>query len=168
MAKEEERKPVKYFDQIAGWAKHPGSRSLYYLFLPVFFFGFLGTIWMIPFPEIDFLKENGYHIYLNWASFLIAILIYCYLKIVPMLSYMVLLSIGAMSYLIVQLEYYEQNGGIAAWMIFLLLFLISLLILWVGTRAEENKPSLQQFLMFLFVGPLWVWHLVFKYFKIKH
>lgn len=168
MAKEEVREVNKHFIEINSWAINPQSRMLYYLFIPIFFFGLLGCIWMIPFPELAFLKSRGYDIYLNWASIFIAVLIYIYLKLVPMLSYMVLISIGFMSYLIVQLEYYEQAGGLAAWIIFLILFLIGLSGLWLGTQSEQKKPSSAQFLKFLSLSPLWAWHLIFSKFKIKH
>jgi hypothetical protein len=168
MAKEEVKEVNRNFIEINSWAKNPQIRILYYLFIPIFFFGLLGSIWMIPFPEIAFLKSRGFDIYLNWASIFIAVLIYIYLKLVPMLSYMILLSIGLMSYLIVQLEYYEQAGGTAAWIIFFVLFLIGLTVLWLGTRSEPNKPSTTQFFKFLGLGPMWVWHIIFTKFKIKH
>ncbi len=168
MAEESVRKVDRYFAGFAGWSQHSGSRTLYYLFIPVFFFGLLGLIWMIPFPEIALLKKYGYHLFVNWASIFIAILIYYYLRLIPMLSYMVLLSIGVMSYLIVQLEYREQAGGSAVWLICLVLMLVSLLILWIGSRLETKPPSIREFLSFLVHGPIWLWHLLFEKLRIRH
>lgn len=168
MAEENKVKAERYFGEIAGWSHHPGSRALYYLFIPLFSFGLLGLIWMIPFPEIALLKKYGYDIFLNWASIFIAIVIYYYLRLIPLLSYMVLLSIGLMSYLIVQLEYQEQAGGQAVWLICLVLMLLSLLILWIGTKFEKNPPSFGQFLRFLVHGPVWLWHLLFRKLNVRH
>jgi len=168
MAEDNKSRAFRYFAEIEGWSKHPGSRALYYLFIPVFFFGLLGLIWMIPFPEIGLLKKYGYHIFLNWASIYIAIVIYYYLRLIPLLSYMVLLSIGVMSYLIVQLEYQEMAGGPAVWLVCLVLMLISLFSLWIGTRIEKNSPSGRQFLSFLLHGPVWLWHLIFKKLNVRH
>lgn len=148
MAGKDLRKADQYFSEIEGWSKHPGSRALYYLFIPIFFFGLLGLIWMIPFPEIALLKKYGYHIFVNWASIYIAIVIYYYLRLIPLLSYMVLLSIGVMSYLIVQLEYQEMAGGPAVWLICLVLMLISQFILWIGTRMENTPPTPDSFSVF--------------------
>ena len=41
--------------------------------LTLAFFGIMGLIWMIPFPQFDFLVKMNAHTFLNWGSFF-----YCY------------------------------------------------------------------------------------------
>lgn len=138
------------------------------IFMPMLLFGLMTMIWMIPFPEIAFLKKHGYHIFLNWGSFFIALLIYFYLKLAPTLSYFVLLSIGVMSFLIVQLEYWEKDGGPAVWLVGFLIFAISLIMLYWGAQKEVKRPDLTQFLKTVLIGPIWLWHFVFKRFKLRY
>src|SRR5690606_7015668 len=80
-----------------------GSEFVYILSIILLFFGIMGLIWMIPFPELDFLVSLNMQNFLNWGSFYIAIVIYFYLRLAPTLSYAVLFTIGVMSFLIVQL-----------------------------------------------------------------
>lgn len=162
-----EVRPVdRYFAEFAQLSQHPGHRAVQYLLIPVFSFALLGLIWMIPFPEIAFLKKHGYHIFLNWGSFFIAIVVYYYLRLAPTLSYAVLASIGVMSYLIVQLEYIEQGGGPAVWAVCALLLVSSLVLLWIASRAESRPVPFRSFLRLLAHGPIWLWHFVFIKLKI--
>lgn len=158
----------RYFAEFDSWSQHSGNRSLQYLFIPIFSFAVLGLIWMIPFPEIQFLKKHGYDIFLNWASIFIAIVIYYYLKLVPTLSYAVLVSIGVMSYFIVQLEYWEQRGGPAVWIVCLALLILSFAVLWIGHQKEEKPAPFTSFLKLLAHGPIWLWHFAFKSLKLPY
>lgn len=161
--KPEPLRPVEeHFALLSRYSAHPGNRALQYLFIPVFSFAILGLVWMIPFPEIGFLKRHGYHIFLNWGSIFIAVVVYYYLRLAPTLSYAVLLSIGVFSFLIVQLEYVERDGGPAAWLVFLVLLVLSFLILWFGKSPEKEKMPFAHFLKLLLIGPIWLWSFVFK------
>lgn len=158
----------KYFEQFAAQSQHSGNRALQYLFMPLWCFGLLGLIWMIPFPEIAFLKKHGYHIFLNWASFFIAIVIYYYLRLAPTLSYAVLFSIGVASFFIVQLEYVEADGGPAVWFVCAMLMLFSSIALWLGNRQEDRPASPGALMKQLVHSPIWLWHFAFKRFKVPY
>lgn len=98
-----------------------GAKNSYILLLavPLMMFGLMALIWAIPFPHIAFLgKYNGY---LNWASFLIAALIYYHLKLSPMVSYLLLFMLFGFSYGIIQLEQVEKAGGMQLWLAGLIL-----------------------------------------------
>lgn len=165
----EVKRPVdQYFDHLDANFQDPTNRMIQIIFLPLFFFGLMGMIWMIPFPQFDFLVKLGWHTFLNWGSFFIAIVIYYYLKLSPTLSYAVLLCIGIMSYFIVQLEYIERDGGPGVLLVSTIITLISLLVLWVGKSKEKNTISFKQFWLFLTVGPIWLWHFAFQKIKLKY
>src|SRR5690606_6070987 len=85
--------------------------ALYAPLLTPAFFGVMVLIWMVPPRQFDSLVRMNAHTFLNWGSFYIAISVYCYLKLAPTLSYIVLLIIGVMCFFIVQLEYVERDGG---------------------------------------------------------
>jgi hypothetical protein len=161
--------PSTKLERVLGsYALHitPEARPFMVIGILLFFWGVLGLIWMIPFPEIGFLKSWNLHLYLNWASFLIAFGIYYYLRIAPTLSYGVLLQLGIYSYLIVQIEYWYDRGGPQEWIVFLIISIIGFIIL-LFTKQKATKPiSLGSSLELIGHGPLWVWHLVFKRLKL--
>lgn len=161
--KAEPLRPVEeHFATLSRYSTHPQNRLIQYIFIPLFAFAILGLVWMVPFPEIGFLKRHGYDIFLNWGSIFIAIVVYYYLRLAPTLSYAVLLTIGIYSFLIVQLEYVERDGGPAAWLVFLVLLVLSLVALLVGKSQEKEKMPFKHFLKLLLVGPIWLWSFVFK------
>lgn len=165
----EVKRPVdQYFENLNLHFQDPINRIVQIIFLPLFFFGIMGVIWMIPFPQFDFLVKLGWHTFLNWGSFFIAIAIYCYLKLSPTLSYAVLLCIGIMSYFIVQLEYVERDGGPSVLLISSLIALIALMVLWLAKSKEKGTISFKQFCQFLAVGPIWLWHFAFQKMKLKY
>lgn len=144
-----------------------GNRVLYALFIALAFFGIMGLIWMIPFPQLDFLKRMNAHTFLNWGSFFIAIVIYLYLKLAATLSYAALFCISIMSYFIVQLEYVEKDGGPSVVLVSSIIALVSLVILFLLTKKEKEVSS-KDFLKLLGLGPIWLWSKVFKKLKIKY
>lgn len=157
-----------YFETFDKQYQHPVNRIIQYFALPIFWFAFLGLVWMIPFPEIDFLKQWGYDTFLNWGSFFIAGIIYYYLRLSPTLSYAMLLTVGVFSFFIVRLEYMEQAGGPAVWLVCGSLLLISFLALYLGSRLERKPVSFPDFCRLLVLGPVWLWHFAFKKWNIPY
>src|SRR5690606_13914977 len=123
---------------------------------------------MIPFPEIAFLKKHGYDTFVNRGSFVIAGVVYYYLRLAPTLSYARLLTIGVYSYFIVQLEDVEQAGGPAVWSVCMCLMMASLLALYLGKNMERATVPFRSFLRLLWLGPIWLWHFVFKKLNIPY
>lgn len=166
---QEIKRPVdQYFENLNANFQDPTNRIFQIIFLPLLFFGLMGLIWMIPFPKFDFLVRLGWHTFLNWGSFFIAVLIYYYLKLSPTLSYAVLLCIGIMSYFIVQLEYIERDGGPSVLLVSGVITIVSLVVLWFGKSKEKKAISLSEFWTFISVGPIWLWHFVFRKIKLKY
>jgi len=167
--KEAPKRPVDvYFDTFNRQYQHPVNRAIQWIALPVFAFGILGLVWMIPFPEIAFLKKHGYDTFVNWGSFFIAGVVYYYLRLAPTLSYAMLLTIGVYSFFIVQLEYVEQAGGPAVWSVCACLLMASLLVLYAGKNMERVAVPFRSFLRLLLLGPIWLWHFVFKKLRIPY
>ena|SRR5690606_32476301 len=145
-----------------------GSEFVYILSIILLFFGIMGLIWMIPFPELDFLVSLNMQNFLNWGSFYIAIVIYFYLRLAPTLSYAVLFTIGVMSFLIVQLEYVERAGGPAVWLVSLLFIVAGFVGLLLNSKKETPSTSWSELGSLITLGPIWYWSKVFKRFNIKY
>lgn len=144
-----------------------GNKWAYAILLYLAFFGVMGLIWMIPFPQFDFLVRMNAHTFLNWGSFFIAVIVYSYLKLAPTLSYAVLFCIAIMSFFIVQLEYVERDGGPTVVLICSAIAIVSLISLWLLAKKEKSGSS-ADFFRFLVLGPIWLWSKVFDKFKWKY
>ncbi len=164
--KVENTRPVeRYFNEL-DQTYGEGNLIVYSIFLFLAFFAIMGLIWMIPFPQFDFLVKMNAHTFLNWGSFFIAIVVYSYLKLAPTLSYAVLFCIGIMSYFIVQLEYVERDGGPSVILVCSIIAVISLLGLYFS--SSKVKKGNASFLSLLTIGPIWLWSKVFDKLKWKY
>jgi len=159
--KTEQRSAVDVlFDKYAESHQNPSNEIIHWICVPLIVFSLLGLVWAIPFPHLEFLgKYNGY---LNWASFLIAFSIYYYLKLSPVLSYLMLFLIFGMSMGIVQLEKLEAGGGPALWLVCLVIFVVAWIGQFIGHKIEGKKPSFLDDVKFLLIGPIWLLHFICK------
>jgi hypothetical protein len=162
-AKENELRPVERlveeYSQVYKTINYP---VVLYISVALVLFGLLGVAWAIPFPHIGFLgKYNGN---LNWASFLIAGLIYYYLRLSPMMSYLMLFVLFACSFGIIQLEQWEKAGGLP-------LHLVSMMLLAVGGAGQIMLYSLvnvKSRLQLLVNSTVWMFAVILKGIKLKY
>jgi uncharacterized membrane protein YGL010W len=157
-----EQRPVDMLlNEYASFHTHPTNRLINYFCIPIISFGILAFVWSIPFPHLDFLgRYNGF---INWASFLIAFIIYYYLRFSPMLSYLMLFCLAGFSYLIVSLEKIVVLAQIG-----LLLFVIGNIGQLIGYKKEGRKPIFAEDFKFMLVGPIWLLSFILKRFKIRY
>lgn len=153
--KEKKRTIDILMDEYSAYHQHPINITVRYVFIPLFIFSVIGLITAVPFPYLAFLGK--YNMFINWFSFALAITIYYYLKLSPLLSYLMLFSFGALYFFIVQLEYIEQGGGPFLWQVSLVLFILSSVILCWGASKEKQKVSPLKHLHFVITAPLWMW-----------
>lgn len=156
-----ERPVDVYFNKYAESHQNPTNKIIHWICVPLIVFSLLGLVWSIPFPHLDFLgRFNGF---VNWASFLIAFAIYYYLKLSPMLSYIMLLVIGLFSAGIVTLEKLHANQGWPPpYQVCLLIFVLSWIGQFIGHKIEGKKPSFLDDVKFLLIGPIWLLHFPLK------
>lgn len=148
------------FDKYAESHQHPTNKLIHWICVPAIVFSLLGLVWSVPFPHLDFLgRYNGY---VNWASFLIAFSIYYYYRLSPVMSYLMLLIIFAMSIGVVQLEKWAAAGGPAVWQTCLGIFVLAWIGQFIGHKIEGKKPSFLDDVKFLLIGPIWLLHFVCK------
>jgi uncharacterized membrane protein YGL010W len=149
-----EKKIDILFREYAAGRQHPSNRLIHWVCIPLILFSVLGLAWSVPFPHLDFLgKYNGF---LNWASFLIAFSGYYYYRLSPVLSYMMLLLVFALSLIVVQFEKWALAGGPALWLVCLVIFLIASAGLFMGHKIEGKKTSPLSGVKFMLIGPIWL------------
>jgi hypothetical protein len=160
-------RPVdKLFAAYAADNSTSANKTLQWFFVPLFAFGLFALVWSLPFPHIGFLgKYNGF---INWASFLLAVIIYMYYKLSPVLSYFILFTLFGFSYLIIQLEYMQKAGGAALWQVSLIMLAVGLLGYFTATIAESRQISIVKKLKNLLIAPLYLWHLLWSKVSVKY
>lgn len=156
----------RLFANYATYHQHPTNRLLHWIFIPLLLFSIIGLATAIPFPHLAFLGK--YNMFINWFSFLLAGSIYYYLRLSPLLSYLMLFTLAILFFFIVQLEYVEQGGGPALWEVSLSLFVISWAGKFIGYKIEGKMPSFSDSLIFLWIGPIWLIHKILKRFNIRY
>lgn len=162
-----EKRPVDIlFDKYAESHQNSTNELIHWICVPLIVFSLLGLVWMIPFPQFEFLGQ--YKTFFNWASFLIAFAMYYYYTLSPVLFFMMIWVIGLMSFGIVQLEYWEATGGPAVWLVCLIIFVLAWVGQFIGHKIEGKKPSFLDDIKFLLIGPIWLLHFVCKKVGIRY
>jgi uncharacterized membrane protein YGL010W len=157
-----EKRPVDVLlDEYASFHTNFTNRVINYFCIPLVSFGILAFVWSIPFPVLGFLGENKG--FLNWASFLVAFTLYYYLRLSPMLSYIMLFCLGVFSYIIVMLEQHLVLAQIG-----LMLFVIGNIGQLIGYKKEGRRPIFAQDFKFMLIGPMWLFSLILKRLKIPY
>ncbi|GAB2705708.1 hypothetical protein GCM10027037_34540 [Mucilaginibacter koreensis] len=125
------------------------ARLVHLLAIPVMLFSLFGLLWAIPFPHLNFM--GVYNGYINWASFLLAFMIYYYLRMSPMVSYLILFFLLVCAYGVVQLLAWQTLGGPKLWLVCAVLFIVST----VALVFSGNRPNSLNKTRLILAGPLW-------------
>ncbi|MBK0382678.1 DUF962 domain-containing protein [Pedobacter sp. SD-b] len=163
---EEKRKIDILFDKYSESHQNPTNKIIHWVCVPLIVFSIIGLITAIPFPHIAFLGK--YNMFLNWFSLVMAATIYYYLRLSPILSYLMLFFFAICYFFIVQLEHLEKAGGPDLWQVSLIIFVLAWIGQFIGHKIEGKKPSFLDDLKFLLIGPLWLMHFILKRLKISY
>jgi hypothetical protein len=146
----EQHPAERIYDEYNQVYKRAGYPVITFASIIIVMFGLFTTIWALPFPHIAFLgKYNGY---INWASFLIAGMIYYYLKLSPMISYLILFMLFGLSYAVIQLEQWQKAGGPHLWLLGAVISVIGL----AGQLFVLNKAKPDNYIQLLLKAPTWL------------
>ena len=156
----------QYFNEYAAGHQDAVNKTIHYICIPPLIFGLFGLIWAIPFPYLGFLGQ--YNGYFNWASFVIAIAIYYYLKLSPLISYIVLLILLGFSYIIIELLAWQATGGFPMWVICFICALPSFNAIIYGNGREATAAKPRLLFLSLAVAPAYFLHLLFKKLFVKY
>lgn len=155
-----------YFSRLDASHRDPKNLLLHFICVPLMLFAALGIAWAIPFPYIKFI--GSYNGMFNWASVLIAFLIYYTLKLTPILSYTMLIVLFVLSYGVSRLAMWELAGGPP--MIWVCTFIMALAWLgqFIGGKKEGNEASFRDDKQLVLLTPVWVLYCLFKRFGWKY
>jgi uncharacterized membrane protein YGL010W len=162
-----EKRPIDLIiDEYDSFHQKAANRIINYICVPLIVFSVIGFIWSLPFPQLKFL--GVYNSYLNWASFLIAFSIYYYMKLSPVLSYIMLLLIFGLVYIITQMQLAEKTGGLVLAQVCVVIFVMANIAQFIGYRIEGKKPTFANEFKFMITAPVWLLSLVMKKFGVKY
>ncbi len=158
----EQRTVDRNFEQYNAVYEYAKNSYLLFIAIIIMFFGLVGFVWALPFPHLGFLGK--YVGYLNWASFLIAALIYYHLRLSPMVSYFILFMLFGFSYGIISLEQWEQAGGPPLWLISMAMLLVGMVVQFLVFKSVKAGNHIQ-----LLVKALtWLTVVILKKINIKY
>jgi uncharacterized membrane protein YGL010W len=162
-----EQRPIDaIIDQYNSFHQKPANRIINYICVPLIVFSIVGFVWSLPFPHLNFL--GVYNGYLNWASFLIAFTIYYYMRLSPILSYVMLLILFALTFGVIQLQTFDGKSGYLLPQICIFIFVMANIGQFIGYRIEGRKPTFADEFKFMLTAPVWLLSLVMKKFGVKY
>ncbi|SEO25900.1 Uncharacterized membrane protein YGL010W [Mucilaginibacter gossypiicola] len=165
-ANTDERPVDRYFREYEKSHQDRVNRIIHYICIPTLAFSLFGLIWAIPFPHLGFL--GVYNGYFNWASFIIAIAIYYYLKLSPIISYFILFILLGFSYGIMELVAWQQAGGLPMYLICVMIFVPSLAVLRIGETREGKNPKTYMDIKSLAIAPAYLLNQLLNKLRIKN
>jgi len=142
-----------YLDKYGESHTHPTNILIHKIFVPLIMFSVIGLLWAIPTPE-------NYPWFINFGMALVVVALGFYSSMGIMVLVPMVIIVAPMIYgnflLSTSPLFLKINLGI---------FIISWIFQFVGHKIEGKKPSFIEDLLFLLVGPVWVFYPLIK--KIK-
>lgn len=147
------KKIDEYFEIYGQSHQNATNKLIHWIAVPAIVFSLLGLIWSIPVPE--FMQFTPFF---NWASLLLAIVLYYYYTLSPILAFTMVFVVGLFSFFYVLIE----KSAYPLWQISLVIFVVAWIFQFIGHKIEGKKPSFLDDIKFLLIGPLWLLHFLFK------
>lgn len=155
-----------YFDKFAAAHQNPVTKLLYITFIPLLVLSLFGIAWVIPFPYIKFLGQ--YNQDFNWSSFLLAAMVYYYLRLSPVLAYVMLFILLVYFYMITSFLQVQKGGTDNLALVSLVFYTVSCIVLFIGYIKEGKRLSWEYRIKNILIAPVFLLHLVLRRFKVKY
>jgi uncharacterized membrane protein YGL010W len=124
------------------------NKKIHYVAVPVIMMTLLGLLWAIPKPA--FFPD---HFLANWSTLFVSIslvfyasLHFCACILMLLMSALMLSGIYAL----------DQNPHISLVTTCVAFFIVAWIFQFIGHKIEGKKPSFFEDLVFLLIGPLWI------------
>ena len=149
----------EWFEAYGESHQNPINKTIHWIAVPVIVFATLGLLWAIPLPFVGQWLAPELAPYANLGSLTIALLMFgFYLRLSITISiFMGLYSLaclwGIRSLETLSIPLWQSCGAI---------FVVAWILQFIGHHIEGKKPSFLDDLKFLFVGPAWLIHFLYK------
>lgn len=144
------RKIEQLFSEYGESHQNVTNKIIHWICVPLIFWTILGFISYIPTPHF-YIPSFGYISIASIIALVIVSVFYFRLSVVVGLI---------MIFLMLIMEYFislcNLQFGTKSWIVYLVVFIITWLLQFVGHKIEGKKPSFLKDLQFLLVGPIWL------------
>ncbi|MEX1382257.1 DUF962 domain-containing protein [Lutibacter sp.] len=147
----------QWFDEYAISHQNKTNQLIHYICVPLIFFSIVGLFMSIPSKGIENLIKMNNPILENWATVILFILLFFYIK----LSFSTFLKMLLFSLTCLVGNYYLSNL-IPLFYASLVIFVVAWIGQFYGHKLEGKKPSFFKDLQFLLIGPAWVFEKISK------
>jgi len=138
------------------------NKLIHWICVPLIFWTILGFISYIPTPNM-YLKYFGFLSIASGIAIMLVTFFYC------RLSWRIALI---MIFIMLIMEHFVSliniTFGKRSWMIYLVVFIITWILQFVGHKIEGKKPSFLKDLQFLLIGPVWLLSFILKKMGIRY
>tara|TARA_B100000886_G_C20196992_1_gene396730 strand:+ start:90 stop:548 length:459 start_codon:yes stop_codon:yes gene_type:complete len=143
---------IWYLEKYGESHRHPTNVLIHKIFVPLIMFSVIGLLWAVPKPKL-FLSFP----LMNFGMLLVATALIFYISMGVKIFFGMILIISPIVYGNVLLQDHPHQLSIMAG-----IFVFSWIMQFVGHKIEGKKPSFLEDLLFLLVGPVWVFYPIYK------
>ncbi len=147
----------QWFDEYAISHQNKTNQLIHYICVPLIFFSIVGLFMSIPSKGIENLIKINNPILENWATLILFVLLFFYIK----LSFSTFLRMLLFSLICLVGNYYLSDI-IPLLYASLAIFVVAWIGQFYGHKLEGKKPSFFKDLQFLLIGPAWVFEKISK------
>ena len=141
-----------YLEKYGESHQHPTNVLIHKIFVPLIMFSVIGLLWAIPKPSI--LSSLPY---LNFGMLLVFVSLLFYFSMGLKIFLGMIIIISPIVYGNILLENHPHQL-----VMMISIFVFSWIMQFVGHKIEGKKPSFIEDLLFLLVGPVWVFYPIYK------
>ena len=141
-----------YLEKYGESHKNPTNVLIHKIFVPLIMFSVIGLLWAIPVP--DALREIPLA---NFGMVLVSVSLVFYLTMGLKIFIGMVLVVAPIVYGNILVENYTYQLQLMVG-----IFVFSWIMQFIGHKIEGKKPSFLEDLLFLLVGPVWVFYPVYK------
>jgi len=156
------RKIEQLFSEYGESHQNGINKTIHWICVPLIFWTILGFISYIPAPHF-YIPSFGYISIASIIALVIVSIFYFRLSVVVGLI---------MIFLMLIMEYFislcNLQFGTKSWIVYLVVFIITWILQFVGHKIEGKKPSFLKDLQFLLVGPIWLLGFILRKVGIKY
>jgi uncharacterized membrane protein YGL010W len=153
------RSADEWFEAYGESHQNPVNKLIHWFCVPVIVFATLGLLWAVPIPGLGGVLGEDLAPFANLGALtMFAVLFGFYIRLsmtssVFMLAYTLLCLWGIMLI---------DESSLSLWQVSAAIFVVAWIAQFIGHHIEGQKPSFLEDLQFLFVGPAWLIHFLYK------
>lgn len=156
------RKIDLLFAEYAESHRNSTNKLIHWLCVPLIFWTILGFISLIPSPHFC----APYFGCISLVSLIAVILVTLfYLRLSLLIGFIMIFAMLLMEHLLYGVNIHFGNKS---WLVYLIVFVITWILQFVGHKIEGKKPSFMKDLQFLLIGPIWLLSFILKKIGIRY